>query len=284
MKLLTGSLALVALTLPTLGQINKPPASPRARLRQQVGLANVELDYGRPGGKGREIFGSLEPYGRVWRTGANASTKITFDRTVQFAGESVPPGTYALYTIPDEQRWTVILSKNTQLWGAGGYDPAQDLLRINVPVLLFTEQQETLCIDFERFHANGADLYIRWADVKIRVPVFVDTDEEILKEIDEKLLGDASDISAQTYFDAAMFFYEKQLDLAQASEWMDAAIELSPTSFWVIYFRAELALSVGDTELAAQRANQALKLATESKAGDFGYIAKSRLLLARLDE
>ena len=186
-------LTLSLLALPTVAQIQKAPLSPRARVEQQLGLAQVTLDYGRPGVKGRTIFGALEPYGRVWRTGANASTKLGFDREVRFGDQLVPAGTYGLYTIPERKSWTIILNRNAKLWGAGGYDPAQDQVRIEVPIERRKELQETLSIDFEGFHANGGDLVISWEKTRVRVPLFVDSDEQVLTAIDEKVRKERAD-------------------------------------------------------------------------------------------
>ena len=276
------ALALCVLTSLASAQITKAPLSPRLKLEQQIGLAQVTLDYGRPGVKGREIFGALEPYGKVWRTGANSGTKIGFDREVRFGDELVPAGLYGLYTIPEKKSWTVILNRNTKLWGAGGYDPAQDQLRIVVPVEKRKELQETLAIDFEGFHANGGDLVISWEHVRVRVPVFVDSDEEVLAEIDEKVRTAEGEVSAQSYFDAAMFLYEKDRDLEDAIVWMDRSVELRPNAFWQRYYLAELSHHMGDDETAKEAARKALEQAKQSRGGDFGYVAKCELLLARL--
>jgi len=151
------SLSLVALAGTASAQINKAPASPRGKLTQQVGLTQVTVDYGRPGVKGRTIFGELEPFGQVWRTGANGCTTITFDSNVQVGGQDVPKGTYSLYTIPGKESWTFILNKNTTLWGASGYDPAEDQMRFETKVQPLSDLRETLTIDFAGFHSNGAD-------------------------------------------------------------------------------------------------------------------------------
>ena len=262
-------------------QIKKAPLSPRGQLQQQAGLAQISIDYGRPGVKGREIFGALEPYGRVWRTGANACTKITFDRSVQLGGEEVPAGTYGLFTIPEKKRWTFILNKNAKLWGAGGYDPAQDQLRLELKPEKLKASTETLTIDLEGFHANGAELTIAWEKVRIRVPVFVDSDAEVFAEIDSKVRKSKGKVSAQSYFDAAMFLYEKNEKLAEAAKWMEQAVKGSPQAFWMVYYKAELASVRGKKKEARSAAERALSMAESSRA-DYGYAAKSRLLLKKL--
>lgn len=262
-------------------QINRPSASPRVQVTQQISLITATLDYGRPGVKGRKIFGELEPYGKVWRTGANASTKISFSGQVKVGKTTLPAGDYALYTIPGKKSWTVIFSKSTNLWGAGGYKQSNDALRIDVPVKKLKTPAESLSIDFERFHANGADLFISWERSKIVVPVHVDSDATVLAEIDQKIKKSDSEPSAQTFFDAGMFYYEKDVDLRQAEAWIERAVELKPDAFWFVYYQAELAHAMGQKAKAKKCVGKALKAAKASSA-DFGYIAKCTLLMKKL--
>ena len=263
-------------------QITKPSLSPRTVVEQQIGLASVKLDYGRPNKQGRKIFGALIPYGKVWRTGANASTKITFDREVLLADNAVPAGTYGLYSIPTATEWTIILHKNSELWGAGGYQEENDFLRFTVPTITLTDTLETLAIQMENFHANGGDLVIAWENTKVTIPVFVDSDAAIFAEIEDKILKADGDIKAPTYFDAAQFYYFKEKDLALAQEWFDKAIALRPNAFWYVYYRAELAYHLKEYGVAKKYATQSLEMARKSTSSDFGYIAKNELLLQQI--
>ena len=262
-------------------QVRRPAASPRVQVTQEIGLVTATLDYGRPGVKGRKIFGELEPYGKVWRTGANASTKVSFSAEVMIGKDSLPAGDYALYTIPGKKKWTVIFSKNVGLWGAGGYKPSEDAMRIVVPVKKLKSSQESLRIDFEHFHANGADLIIAWERTKIVVPVRVDSDASVLAEIDDKVKNATAEPNAQTLFDAGMFYYERNIDLEQAQTWIDRAVELKPDAFWFIYYQAELAHVLGRKNKAKECAQRALKMA-ETSSADYGYVAKCKMLLKKL--
>src|SRR5678815_742984 len=98
-----------------------PAASQHATITQRIGLTDVSIDYSRPDPRGREIFGGLFPYDKVWRTGANQPTKIKFSDAVKIEGKDLPAGEYAFYTMPGENEWTIIFSKNLKLWGAYGY-------------------------------------------------------------------------------------------------------------------------------------------------------------------
>ena len=194
----------------TNAQISKPSLSPRIITNQQVGMVNIKLDYGQPNKQNRPIFGKLIPFKKIWRTGANSATKISFDKEVKLAGNTIPAGTYGLYTIPDKNEWTIIIHKNSTLWGAEGYEPINDLIRFKVPTRNVADVTETLRIYFENFNANGGDLIISWEKTNVKIPLFVDSDELIFKEIAQKTSNTNKTISAQTYFDAAQFYYLKK--------------------------------------------------------------------------
>jgi len=281
MKALIPVLAASLLVPAVPAQITRPPASPLSIVQQQVGLSQITIEYSRPGVKGRQIFGGLVPYGRVWRTGANASTKITLSSDATFDGQPVPAGTYAIYTIPRESSWTFILSTNTSLWGAGGYDEAEDLMRTDVPVRRLAEPVETFTIDLQRFTSEGADLRLRWADVEVSVPVGVESDAIVFRQIEEHVIDAAGEVDANTYFTAASFYAEKDHELEQAAAWMEEAVERQPQAFWMIYARAELAESMGDVALAEEWASRALEAARAADA-DYGYVARSEMLLEKL--
>ena len=111
-------------------QIKTPPPSPTQTIKQDFGLSSIELSYSRPGVKGRKIFGDLVPYGKVWRTGANNATTITFGDEVTIDGTKVPAGKYGLLTIPEKKSWTVIISKQTDVTSPAAYKQEQDVVRI----------------------------------------------------------------------------------------------------------------------------------------------------------
>lgn len=277
MKLLI-TLVLLISTLALNAQINKPALSPRITINQQVALVNVTLDYGQPNKQNRKVFGSLIPYNKVWRTGANSSTKLTFDQDIKLAGHSIPKGTYGLYSIPGKSEWTIIIHKDSKLWGSGGYDKANDLIRFQVPVHHLTESVETLNIRFENFKTDGGDLTICWENTKVIIPLFVNSDHLIFKEILEKTASTNTTISGQTYFDAAQFYYHKNKDLNTAMVWFDKAIALKPTAFWYVYYKAELALELKQYDVAKETVSKSLSMAKQAN-NDYGYIAKCELLL-----
>lgn len=148
-----------------------PAVSPRQKVEQQFSMSKISIDYGRPGVKGRKIFGELVPYGQVWRAGANSSTKITFGQTVNFGGKNVPAGTYGLFIVPTEKEWKVILNKDFQQWGAYTYDPKQDVVDVTVPVNKLADKQEWFEITLNPTDENTGNLVIKWDMNEAEIPL-----------------------------------------------------------------------------------------------------------------
>src|SRR5665811_295946 len=128
-------------------QVQAPSPSPTATLKQEVGLTDIEITYSRPGVKDRTIFGELVPYDQFWRTGANATTKVSFSDDVMIGGKKLEKGTYSLFTYPGKDEWTVIFSNSMSLPGADGYDKSNDAVRIQVKPEDHPTKLETFTID-----------------------------------------------------------------------------------------------------------------------------------------
>lgn len=254
-----------------------PQASPGATLKQRVGLTDFEIAYSRPSVKGRKIFGGLVPFGEVWRTGANAATKLTFTTDVGFEGQLVPAGSYALVTIPGEKEWTVILSKVTGEWGAYAYDEKNDQLRVKVKPVALAELVETMTIEFAGLRDDSARLVIAWE--KTLVPVKLETDlvESLKEKIKEAMAGEGK----KPYFPAAMFYYEHDLDLKQALAWIDEAIKEKPDAVWMVYRKGLIQAKAGDKKGALASGQAALELAKKA-GGSLGaeYTRLSEALIA----
>jgi hypothetical protein len=174
-----------------------PAVSPRQKVEQQFSMSKITVDYGRPGVKGRKIFGELVPYGQVWRAGANSSTKITFGQSINFGGKVVPAGTYGLFIVPTEKEWKVILNKDFQQWGAYTYDPKLDVVDVVVAVNKLSDKQEWFEITLNPMDENTGNLVIKWdnsqAEVSLK-PAKLDAVIKIsdkLKEI-KKIESDAA--------------------------------------------------------------------------------------------
>jgi len=179
---------LFALSFSMMGfaQFSVPSASPRQTVEQQFSLSKITVDYGRPGVKGRKIFGDLVPFGKVWRAGANSSTKITFNQNVNFGGKDVMAGTYGLFILPTEKEWKIILNKDSQQWGAFSYDEKLNVVDVTVPVQKTSEKQEWFQIALNPVDVHSVDLVLSWDNSKATVNI-KEAKPEVVGQIIEKL-------------------------------------------------------------------------------------------------
>ncbi len=235
-----------------------PAASPAATIKQRVGLTDIEINYSRPSMRGREIFGRLEPFGTVWRTGANSATRITLSTPVKFNGTEVPAGTYALFSIPDRNEWTVILNKVPAQWGSYAYDAKNDVARVKATPVPLAQPVETFAITFSDLaNETAATLNLMWENVRVPVKLEVDVASTLVPQLEALM---ASTEPKKPYFSAAMFYYENNLDLKKAAAWMDAAIAERPNQMWMIYRKGLILAKMGDKAGALAAAQQSLDL------------------------
>jgi hypothetical protein len=203
-----------------------PRPSPFAKVTQDVGLTTVSVDYSSPGVKGRKIWGGLVPYDKMWRTGANRATKISFSRDVTFAGKPVPAGTYALFTIPTKGDWTVILSKKADQAGTGqDYKAEDDLLRAQVKTKA-APHRERLTFLFSDFTDDKASLDLEWEKLRVSFPIVAATDKQALASIASTL-----DNTWRTYASAARYMMETKKDYDAGLKYIDQSLALKEDWF-----------------------------------------------------
>lgn len=248
-----------------MAQIKTPPASPTSKSTQAVGLIDVNIEYSRPSMKGRDIFGGLVPYDQLWRTGANASTKVEFTGDVKVGGKDLKKGKYALYTIPGVKEWTIIFNNNLTLWGSDGYNQSEDAARFTVPGMVSDIPVETFTIGVANIKNDGADIEIAWDDTRILIPVFTDTDKEVFAAIDQTMAGP----TANDYIAAAGYYAETGKDLNKALEWYNKGIAMGGEKFWILRRKALLQAQMGDKKGAIATAKRSLELATEAGNNDY---------------
>lgn len=255
-----------------------PPGSPTFELKGTVGLSDVKVVYSRPSAKGRKVFGRLVPFGDVWRTGANASTKISFSQDVKLEGNPVPAGEYALYSIPGENEWTIILSKNLSWWGSLGYDAAEDFLRFTVPTKHPSSHYETFTVSFSDFKLNSAKLNMKWEKTKAVFTIENDAEAEVMAYIREHLI-DGTTAKDSDYFQAATFYYDGHKDDQKALIWAKKAIEISGAEkkYWEYHLKAKVLARLGYNEDAVAAATESKKLAEIGKNPDYVRL-NSRLI------
>jgi hypothetical protein len=263
-------------------QLKTPPASPVAKLSQEVGLTKVEVEYSRPSAKGRKIFGDLVRMGEMWRTGANASTKVTFgdDVMVGPANSKLSKGTYALYTIPNKDKWTVIFYTNTSYWGTpdDNYKEEEVAAKFDVAVENLSGTVESFTIGIDDLRNNGAELELSWEKTKINIPFSVDTDAKVMADIKTQLEGP----SANTYYAAARYYLEEKKDLNLALDWVNKALEKGGDKFWVIRSKALILGGLGRYQEAIAVAEASSELA--KKEGNKDYPAMNAKSIAEWKE
>jgi hypothetical protein len=253
------SLCLLLFPMALSAQFTLPPASAPACVETQVGLTNFTLDYHRPGVKGRTIFGELIPYGEVWRTGANEATRFRFDREISIKDELVSAGTYALYTIPREDaEWTLILSKDTSLWGARGYDSSNDILRVDLPTKALSERVESMEFRWMNITHASADLVLEWENTRLEIPVTLATHDQVEKLISQSF---GAKTTGPDYYRAARYYLDNNLDLEQAKEWMDRRQSLDGDQFGVMRYHAIIEHKLGNYSAANKIMARSLELA-----------------------
>jgi len=261
---------------PAAPTVEFPAASPGCTIKQRVGLTDIEVIYSRPSKKNREIFGSLVPYGKVWRTGANAATKITFSTAVKLNGNDVPAGTYALFTIPGADEWTVIINKVANQPGAFQYDEKTDLVRFKVNPVQIPQHIETFAIEFNHIADDSALLELIWDQTVVPIKVQIELAGKLVPQIEAVM---ASDAKQKPYYQAAQFYFNHDLDLHKASEWVDAAIT-NREAHYIVYLKAEILAKLGDKEGAIAAAKRSSELAV--KANDPGYVKMNDDLISSL--
>lgn len=225
MKFLCGLLfSLLLVTTLDAQSLKVPTLSPRGEISQEVGLTNVKISYSRPSAKGRDIFGDLVPYGKIWRTGANAATTITFTESVSMGNKALPAGTYALYAVPDIDIWTIIIHKNTSMRSIeGNYKKEDDFMRFGVMASNSLLYVETLTMEVSDIATSSFNIKLSWADKIIKIPVKLNVDNQVAIQM-KKLAASKDGINHRDYFKAAEYSFHNNKDLSQAHAYIVNAL------------------------------------------------------------
>lgn len=277
MKKLLSALLVLTLCFSVNAQVKTPAPSPSAKLEQKVGLTDITIEYSRPGVKGRKIFGGLESFGTVWRTGANENTKITFSDDVTFGGQDVKAGTYAIFTrLVSSKAWEVMLYSKSDNWGVPQkWDDSKVVATAKAEVFEVPFNVETLAIDINAITNTGGKLEIIWEKSYVAVPFTVPTDKKVSKSIKSVMNGP----SADDLFKSAVYYLESGKDIKKAVKWIDKAVAKSAKKpkFWVIHQQALIHAKSGDKKGAIEAAKKSLELA---KAANYAaYIKKNEEVL-----
>ncbi len=252
--------------------IQAPRASQAGQSSQKIGLAQIDINYSRPGVKGREIFGNIVPFDQVWRAGANENTTITFSKPVMISGKEVPAGTYGLHIIPtDGDDWTFILNKQSNSWGSYFYDEAQDMVRVTGKSKKISDNQEWLDYDFDNLSDRSCDVVMSWSDRQASFPITVDTEGQMLSYITNEYLTGLSGFGWNGYNNAASYCAQNDVALEKANEWVDISIKRNKNFSNLSTKYLLLKKSQKDAE-AKKLLAEALPMGGENEINTFGYV------------
>ncbi|MBA6157054.1 DUF2911 domain-containing protein [Tenacibaculum sp. S7007] len=279
MKKLLLSLFVVAISTGANAQLKTPASSPSSKLEQTVGLTDVSVEYSRPGVKGRTIFGDLVPYGKVWRTGANANTKVTFSDDVTIDGKELKKGTYALYTKPGKSSWEVIFYSDAKNWGTPQkWDDSKVALSTTAKVVKMPMKIESFTITIDDLTDNSAVLGMLWENAYVGVKFNTPTDKGVEASISKVMAGP----SANDYFNAAKYYLDGGKDINKAKNWINKAVDMTKDQprFWYLRQQSLILAKAGDKKGAITAAKASL--AGAEKRGNADYVKMNKEFLAKM--
>lgn len=237
-------------------ELKLPVLSPTSTITQEFSTSKLEITYSRPSARGRAVFGEVVGWGEVWRTGANAATKITFGEDVSIGGKAVKAGTYALYSIPNKSQWEIILNKGVGNWGTGGYSTADDVARFTVPAQSLPSNVETFTISIGDITFNSCTINLSWERVLVSIPVKAENEARLNASIDKAINNPTI-----PYQQAATYYLETNQNLDKALAYAEKAIEANPKAFWLQFMKAKIAAKLGRKDVATAAANASIQLA-----------------------
>lgn len=262
----------IAMSFALNAQIQTPAPSPAAKIEQTVGLTEVSVEYSRPAMRGRVIFGDLVPYGKIWRTGANMRTKVTFSDDVTVGGSTLKAGSYALLTIPQADKWEVIFYTEYQAGGAPAtLDDSKVAARVMADVIPMPMDIDSFTISIDDLTSSSAVLGIMWEKAYIGVEFKVPTDKKVAANINRVMSGPGFN----DYYGAATYYLAEGKDITQAKKWIDKAMAMNENPrFWQLRQQSLIYAAAGDKKGAIELAKKSL--ADAEKAGNADYIKMNK--------
>lgn len=256
-------------------QVKTPAPSPKSTLTQMVGLTEVEINYSRPSAKGRTVFGDLVPFGKLWRTGANENSTISFSDDVVIDGKTLVKGKYALFTIPKADEWEVIFYSVTDNWGTPDtWDETKVALKTNVKSEIYERFVESFTISIDNVDLNFAHLEFSWEKTHLALKFEVPTQKTALANIEKVLAGP----SAGDYFSSAQYLFQSNVDVAKALTYVDKALEMKKEKpFWYFRLKSLIQAKLGDKKQAIETAKLSLAAAEIAKNQDYVKMNKESI-------
>jgi tetratricopeptide (TPR) repeat protein len=256
-------------------QIRMPAPSPTQKISQEFGLGKIELTYSRPNIKGRPLLkegSELAPLGQLWRTGANAATRLYFSDNVMMGGKLLDTGSYVLYTIPGKETWEIVINKGLSNWGTDGYKESEDVVRFKVKALKMANPMETFTMQFANIQPESCELHLMWATTAVSIPMSTSIKDRIRAQVEKALSADP--VNPANYQAAANFYFEwtKEYDKALANA--KKATDANPKAFWLFLLTAKIQKELGDKVAAKASAEKCIAIATEAKNDDYVRFGK----------
>jgi hypothetical protein len=286
------SILLFALSILILGslelqaQINIPQPSPKAKVETTVGLTDVSINYFRPSLKGREIFGEgddfLQPYGQLWRAGANSGSVLSLNTAAVIAGNKIEAGEYLIFMTPGEGEWEFKLYSDLSLGGnVGNYDESKEVMSVIQEIEELEASVETLTYQISDIAADNksANIHFRWENVSLKIPFEVSYDDVVMAQIEQY-----TKVNPGNLITAANYYYTNDRDLKQALAWINSYLADGNNSaqFWNLHLKAKILAKMGDKKEAKKVAEKSIELAKQNSAGDFGYVKRNQDLIDSL--
>jgi len=245
-----------------------PAPSPTQTIKQDFGIGSIELSYSRPSAKGRKVVGDLVPFEKVWRTGANNATTLTFTEDVNIGGKDIKAGKYGLLSMPMKDEWMLIITRDLNVTSPGAYKQENDVVRVAVMTKKLDTHVETFTMQFANITNATVDLQLMWEKTMVSLPITTSTDTRVMAQIENTLIKDN-----RPFYQAATYYYENGKDLNMAMAWVDKAIDGNAKAPWMHILKARIALKQGNKSMAKASATKALEVATEIKNDDYVKIA-----------
>lgn len=276
MKKILIALVVILSSIVTQAQVLAPQPSPKSTINQIVGLTDVEIEYSRPSARGRNVFGELVPFGKVWRTGANSNTTISFSEDVVINGKTLKKGKYALYTLPKVESWEIIFYSKTDNWGnPEEWNEGDVALRAIAIPEVSNKNAETFTIDISNLDNNFAYLNLSWEKTSVSLKFDVPTQKAAIASIEKALAGP----TAGDYFSAAQYYYQSNGDISKALTFVNKAIELNKQNpFWYTKLKSLIQAKLGDKKGAIETAKLSLAAAKVAKNDDYIKMNEDNIL------
>ncbi|QLH32166.1 MAG: DUF2911 domain-containing protein [Cyclobacteriaceae bacterium] len=244
-------------------QLNLPPASTDATFKQQIGFGEVELKYSRPSARGRLIFGGIVPYGEIWRTGAHDATTIKFSEAVKLNGNDIPAGTYSFFTIPNQNEWTIVINKATEMHGTSDYTQEQDLVRFTAKPEKSARYYETFTIEVNDLTKEEAGLFLLWENTQVKLTIKMNVDEKVMAEINDRINVKKED-RASLFYQSSSYYFSNNKDLKQAYAWVQIANSKAQDAGY-LQLQAKIEAAMNDYATALKTLKASTNLATTKK-------------------